>query len=540
MSAPDDDDDTPKYGRTAAELAAEIEAEVRAKQSVGIDATATTPGAETEGGDDCPDYEAIKALAVTLNRPAETLYTLAESDPFFVRPKRQTNAKWFAEVWRVLDPPDGVHLRRLHYALVSLPEGRRPPKPDGEAYQNTEADWTLLNTASVDARALRLVDAARFTDRRAGEPLYLANERDVDGRAFVFHAGGSVEPPADVALAFHFYYTPRTYSMPEASPSVYVTPPSLAEPYAVEVWAEKSTMNDVLAPLARRLNFTLVTGVGDLSVTHCNWLVDRVLSHRKSTRIFYVSDFDPSGSRMPVGVARKIEHGLRRDGHDLDIRLEPLVLTRAQVEHFRLPRIPIKASDKGRKQFEERFGEGAVELDALEALHPGELARIVTKAVTRYRLPTGQAQEENRRIAARVAADLARAKQEVMDEFDADLAGLAGAFETMQETIRPHQEALAAIAAELTAAADAANARAQEHVEAVNTSASAFYERAAEVWGEVAAALRERTEDAHEVAWASPAEVAEGDSLYASERGYVEQNDWYKAHLGKPTRRRGE
>ena len=41
-------------------------------------------------------------------------------------------------------------------------------------------------------------------------------------------------------------------------------------------------------------------------------------------------------------------------------------------------------------------------------------------------------------------------------------------FEAMQETIRPHQEAVAQIAAELSAAADAANDRAQEHIEEVN------------------------------------------------------------------------
>jgi hypothetical protein len=495
---------------------------------------------EAEDGADCPDYQAIKELAVALNRPAETLYILSESDPFFVRPTRQAAAEWFAEVWRVLDPPAGVHLRRLHYNLVSLPEDQRPPKRDGTVYQNTEADWRLLNAASVDARSLRLVDAARFTDRRAGEPLYFANEADEDREASSFHTGGEVEPPPPVSLAFHFIYTPRTYAMPAASPSVYVTPPVLAERYAVEVWAEKSTMKDVLMPLARSRNFTLVAGVGDLSLTHCHWLVERALAHGKPVRLLYISDFDPSGSRMPVGVARKIEHMVRRDKHDLDIRLEPLVLTREQVERYRLPRIPIKDTDKGKKQFEERFGEGAVELDALEALHPGELARIVTEAIGRYRRPTWQAQEENRRIEARVDADLARVKQEVMDEFSDDLADLDRAFAAMQAVIGPHQEALTAIADELSALADAANERARERVEAINAEAAAFYERAGAVWGAIAEALRERTSDAHEAAWASPDEVVEANSLYASGPGYVEQVDVFKAHLGMPTRRRGE
>ena len=69
----------------------------------------------------------------------------------------------------------------------------------------------------------------------------------------------------------------------------------MSEPYAIEVWIEKSTMADVLVPLARRLGFTLVTGVGDLSHTHCNWLVQRVLEHRRKTRVLYLSDFGPGG-----------------------------------------------------------------------------------------------------------------------------------------------------------------------------------------------------------------------------------------------------
>jgi hypothetical protein len=79
-------------------------------------------------------------------------------------------------------------------------------------------------------------------------------------------------------------------------------PPEIVEPYAIEVWAEKSTMNDVLVPLARRLNVTVVTGVGELSHTHCNKLVKRVLEHGRKTRILYIADFDPR--RRHAGLYR--------------------------------------------------------------------------------------------------------------------------------------------------------------------------------------------------------------------------------------------
>ena len=80
---------------------------------------------------------------------------------------------------------------------------------------------------------------------------------------------------------------------------------------------------------------------------------------------------------MPVAVARKIEFAL--DGAtDLDIKLDPIVLLPRAVRASTGCRgRPIKETERRGALFESRFGAGATELDALEALHPGELARIV-------------------------------------------------------------------------------------------------------------------------------------------------------------------
>jgi hypothetical protein len=360
---------------------------------------------------DCPDYDAVKAMSVALKRPAHSLIALSDSrDPFYITPARLALAGWFAEVWTVLDPPDGVHLRRLHYRYVSLPEADRPPKLDGTPYQNTLNDWKTVTGASADARALCLVDADKFTDRRAGLPIYIADDSGAgEGASIVCHGAELDSPPEESAFAFE--YVPEEFEFPDL-PGAFITAPRLGEPYAVEVWAEKSTMNDILEPLANRLNLTLVSGVGELSYTHCAWHVQRVLAHRKKSRIIYISDFDPSGDRMPVSVARKIEFLLRRDGHDLDVRLDAVVLTAEQVAHYRLPKIPIKITDKGKRQFEERFGVGAVELDALEALHPGRLARIIRGAGRLLsRADAGSATREQRRQGRRGCSDSRRVRR---------------------------------------------------------------------------------------------------------------------------------
>ena len=57
---------------------------------------------------------------------------------------------------------------------------------------------------------------------------------------------------------------------------------------------------------------------------------------------------------------------------------------REQVREYRLPRTPVKDTDLRKAGFEMAYGEGQTELDALEALRPGELARIVRGWALRY------------------------------------------------------------------------------------------------------------------------------------------------------------
>jgi hypothetical protein len=82
---------------------------------------------------------------------------------------------------------------------------------------------------------------------------------------------------------------------------------------------------------------------------------------------------------MPVAISRKIE--FLTVGSSANVQLYPVVLTPEQVQQYRLPRTPIKESERRGAKFEQRFGEGAVELDALEALHPGELDKTLTRFI---------------------------------------------------------------------------------------------------------------------------------------------------------------
>jgi hypothetical protein len=96
----------------------------------------------------------VKQLAIDLSRPATTLIALASrNDPFFIGPRRQTDAEWFGRVWKRLKVGPGAHVRRIHYLLVSQ---KKPVIcPDGTPYENTEASWKLLLDSSIPGQVTR-------------------------------------------------------------------------------------------------------------------------------------------------------------------------------------------------------------------------------------------------------------------------------------------------------------------------------------------------------------------------------------------------
>ena len=111
-------------------------------------------------------------------------------------------------------------------------------------------------------------------------------------------------------------------------------------------------------------------GAGYTSYTRAIQLLRHAEARNQPLHAFYVSDWDDAGENMPVAIARACQYFAGQLGIKADISLEPLALTAGQVQRYELPKAPDK------KQ---------TELDALEALHPGELARLLRDAVNARR-----------------------------------------------------------------------------------------------------------------------------------------------------------
>lgn len=432
------------------------------------------------------DYQTICQLAAEMGCRRKDLLVLSDSnDPFYAgRSSRKQSAEWFAGLWERLGCKVGSHPRRIHYLVVS--QDPQVLKPDGKPYLNTESDWEFLLSATLGARYLRLIPDGALADHRNDPPIIFAEN------------GGTAAPRVDVygiqSAGLGFDIPEREVSAPFLSHSSL----NVAQPYLMELWIEKSTQNDILVPLASRWGVNLVAGTGEPSEVLARQVVDRAVTDGRPMRLLYVSDFDPGGRSMPVALARKVEFWIRESDLDLDIVIDPIVLTPEQCARYRLPRTPLKETERRAGRFEDRFGEGATELDALEALHPGELRRIVENELFRYIDPTltGRVREAEWAFNKKVTA----VREEVLARYD--ISDFKTRYADIVKQFR-------------------------EEVEALN-------DETRELWPVIAKDLSDSAPRFEEGDMPKPRPASPPDApLFDSRRDYVNQIDHYRAWQGK-------
>lgn len=359
------------------------------------------------------DYTTVKALAAELGRKVTDLLALSpQNDPFYAgSPADVAQAEWFAQVldgavtaWKQSSWQGTAHLRRVHYWAVGQPG---LAQANGKPYENTQGCWQYLCQAAKVARYLGLVDIGMIADHKNPAPHVYS----------VPQQGGQARVSIDVPELSRPGITVNPYG------NTYGFNVGALQPYHLEVWVEKSTVNDVLQPICRKYHANLVTGEGEMSLTSTWALVtDRIRTAGKPTRLFYISDFDPAGLSMPRAVARKVEWILDTTGHEGEVKVYALALTAQQVQEYKLPRTPIKETERRAASFEDVYGEGAVELDGLEGQHPGELGNIVSRALSRYW--SNDAVERARELERAMRQDVHERLEAVTERYKEEIAAL--------------------------------------------------------------------------------------------------------------------
>jgi hypothetical protein len=459
-------------------------------------------------------YQLIKRLARERREKVIDLLALAkQNDPYYCgAPYQCIQARWFADLWQRFGYGIGssTHLRRVHYRVISEPEDTRPCQPNSTVlYENTLTCWGLLGSASKAARYLKLVPAHCFEDHRNPDPLLFAEPPPPrPDPSWVMEE----MPPWDLPTIESNLGANLSFDLPDIEVSGYDYCPG-DQPYLLEIWIEKSTMDDILVPLCEELGVNLVRGVGFQSITGEIKLLQRVqqlqeiVTEGRPVRVFYISDFDPAGDQMPVAVARQIQFWRPDYAPGADIKLTQLALTHQQCLDYALPRIPVKDTDKRKEGWEERYGEGATELDALEALHPGELERLVRTTVAPY---------QDRRLSRR----LHRAEDEA----------LAQAQDEWNEATREHQQELEDIEEGVRDILSDFDTRLTDLNTELQERLAPYGERLESVRQGVLAEADTFDVDLPERPVPETEEPDEAEWLFAADRAYLEQLEHYQRH----------
>jgi hypothetical protein len=300
--------------------------------------------------------------------PLDELTVLARArDPFRLdTPANHRDGAWLGACFARLVVTAVIHLRGLHYVLVSA----QVVKPDGLPYHNDEADWLWLqDKASKAGRWLNYVGWDRISDERNDTPAVILWQP---------------QPPTATVVPAIDFEIPAAY---EIEPRIGVRHCVGAQPYKLVVIGEKSSLREVLAPIAQRFGADLYLPAGEASDTMLYNMARVGVEDGRPMVVFYFTDCDPYGYAMPGSVGRKLQAFQTSQFPALDFEVHHVGLTPEQVKRYGLPSTPMKENPRTaakRRAWREAMGVEQTEIDALAALQPDLLARMAREAIAPF------------------------------------------------------------------------------------------------------------------------------------------------------------
>ncbi len=141
------------------------------------------------------------------------------------------------------------------------------------------------------------------------------------------------------------------------------------QPTYCELWVEKAALAGVLEPLAREFHVTLMVNKGYSSQSAMYESAQRIQARSEGTysdrpvHVLYLGDHDPSGQDMVRDIQTRLDKYTR---DELDIDVETVALTTAQVHLHSPPPNPTKLTDSRAKGYIEEHGHECWEVDALD------------------------------------------------------------------------------------------------------------------------------------------------------------------------------
>ena len=260
-------------------------------------------------------------------------------------------AEWIVtKIEKFFEPHKRVHIRGLHYALVTQGNMRRP---DGTVYLNTYDDWNWLVKAVKKARWLGYLPFERIVDQRNDAPTIHQNRRLTERGSGVLHTW--VRWPGEDGFRF-------TTKLEVVRPFPWLRGFTREQPYALVLFGEKSSLEDVLDPIATSYGANLYIPAGEISDTLIYEMAKDGAEDGRPMVVITCCDFDPGGYQMPISIGRKLQ--ALRDLCFPELRFEvvPAALTVEQVRD--LPSTPLKPKELRASRWRQEFGHEQTEIDA--------------------------------------------------------------------------------------------------------------------------------------------------------------------------------
>ena len=244
-------------------------------------------------------------------------------DPYrFDTATGHAEGRWFAAQVERFFLGRRVHLRGLHYAILSSGDVYRP---DGKKYINSDSCWFWLQrSASKAARWLGYVEFDRIRDERNEPPELYCPDRTSASEA----AQSIAVRPGDGKT----WLPPLETMLPTLTWSSGV---SANQPYRIAFIGEKSSLGDVLRPIALEIGADLLLGTGDASDTLVAEMAARAAADGRPLVVLYFADFDPGGWAMPIAVSRKFQALVHLKHPSLKVQLHRVALTYEQAIEVR-------------------------------------------------------------------------------------------------------------------------------------------------------------------------------------------------------------
>jgi hypothetical protein len=213
------------------------------------------------------------------------------SDPFRVgQPSHHETGLWLRKQFDQLAKGRRIHLRGLHYRMVAA---GNVLKPDGQRYTNTFENWDwLVDKASKWARWLGYIPFGWLIDEYNDAAEQYVPEAPGEPYGKVVNADTNIELPEDAD---------------EAMPAPACGNLAPRQPWRIIFVGEKSSLAEVVRPIAVRVGAEMQLFTGTSSMTGMAQIAERIIADGRPAVVLYLADFDPSGWSMPIIFARQLQ-----------------------------------------------------------------------------------------------------------------------------------------------------------------------------------------------------------------------------------------